>query len=385
MSRKIILMEKEKQTKLSKFLSYILRHHPDEIGLKLDKNGWANINELIEKSKQRIEFNHEDLSEVVKNCDKQRFKISDDGLMIRSNQGHSIENIDLQFKEIIPPDFLFHGTAPRFLESITKEGLKKMNRHHVHLYSRENIQKAKETGQRHEKGAKSIILAINAKQMYKDGFEFYLSENDVYLTDHVPVEYIRFGKTNKSRKIIKKKKIAGKLVNVIDLEACCWLGNPPKGQYKEIIEIGIACVDYYTKEIVHSRIIIVKPEFSNISKFCTKLTTLTPEYIEKNGISFKEACDVLKYEFNSEKRMWFSWGNYDREAFIKECKLKKVDYPFGKTHINLKELFGLKYGIKQAPGLSDALKVLGIEFEGQRHRGIADSINTAVILQKFLK
>lgn len=180
-----------------------------------------------------------------------------------------------------------------------------------------------------------------------------------------------------------KKPKTNSLVNVIDLEACCWYGNPPAGQYKEIIEIGIACVDYHTKEIVESRSIIVKPEFSDISEFCTKLTTLTPEFIQENGIPFKKACKILMEEFNSEKRMWFSWGDYDRTAFEKECAFKKIKYPLGKTHFNLKEWYAFKHGSKQSPGVSSALKELGIEFEGTQHRGVDDAINTAKILKSL--
>ena len=125
-------------------------------------------------------------------------------------------------------------------------------------------------------------------------------------------------------------------VLVIDLEACCWLGNPPSGMYKEIIEIGLVRVNYFTKDIIDSRSIIVKPKYSEISNFCTELTTLTQEYIDNNGISFEESCDILRKEYNSTKRMWFSWGDYDKSAFQKECSLKQIEYPLGKNHFNLK-------------------------------------------------
>lgn len=181
---------------------------------------------------------------------------------------------------------------------------------------------------------------------------------------------------------MKKGKI-NSFALVVDLEACCWMGNPPEGQYKEIIEIGIACVDYFTKEIIDSRSIIVKPEFSEISAFCTELTTITPELIEKEGVSFKKACKILVDEYQSDKRMWFSWGDYDRTAFEKECALKKVKYPFGKTHFNLKEWYAFKNGKKMAPSVSNALKELGLEFDGVPHRGIDDAINTAKILKSL--
>jgi putative RNA 2'-phosphotransferase len=181
---------KEKITKISKHLSYVLRHKPESIGIELDKNGWTNIKSLIEKSKDKIEFTFEELKEVVETSDKQRFKISEDGEKIKANQGHSIE-VDLQLSPIVPPFKLFHGTAQIFLPYIMKEGLKKMKRHHVHLYSEENIDKAENTGSRHQKGVKPVILIIEAKQMCNEGFKFYKTENNVYLVDEVPPKYIK--------------------------------------------------------------------------------------------------------------------------------------------------------------------------------------------------
>jgi len=182
----------------------------------------------------------------------------------------------------------------------------------------------------------------------------------------------------------KKKKETRKFVNVIDLEACCWRGNPPKGQSKEIIEIGIASVDFYTKEIIKKRSILVKPKHSEISAFCTELTTITQEMVDKKGVSFEIACKILVKEFNSNKSMFVSWGEYDKDAFKKECRSKKTPYPFGKTHINLEKLFAFKYGLKQPASVSGALKLLDMEFTGTKHRGISDAINTARILQKII-
>lgn len=176
---------------------------------------------------------------------------------------------------------------------------------------------------------------------------------------------------------------AGRSVLVIDLEACCWYGEPKLGMYKEIIEIGVANVDFFTKEITKTKSIIVKPQFSDISKFCTKLTTITPELVEKEGVPFKEACKILRDELWSEKKMWFSWGDYDRIAMEKESAQKKVKYPMSKTHINLGALFAFRYGLKQSPSVSTALKQLGLEFEGQAHRGYVDAFNTARILREM--
>ena len=181
----------------------------------------------------------------------------------------------------------------------------------------------------------------------------------------------------------ERKKRTNVFALVVDIESCCWLGNPPAGMSKEIIEIGIACVDYFTKEIVSSRSIIIKPKFSEISKFCTKLTSITPELVEKEGVSFEDACKILTNEYQSDKRMWFSWGDYDRIALEQQSLDMGVKYPFGRTHFDLKEWYAFKYGLKAALSVANALKDLGLEFEGTPHRGYVDALNTARILQKM--
>jgi len=175
-------MNREDIIKVSKFLSLILRHKPQTIGLKLDAHGWADIDEIILKSKN-IKLNREIIDEVVSKDNKQRFIIEDD--KIRANQGHSIE-VDLELKAITPPDILYHGTATRFLESIMKTGLSKQNRQYVHLSK--DIKTAIAVGKRH---GKVIVLEVDSKRMIRDGYEFYLSENGVWLTKSVPVGYLR--------------------------------------------------------------------------------------------------------------------------------------------------------------------------------------------------
>lgn len=148
----------KKYTEISKFLSYVLRHDPESIGLKLDSEGWANISELIScANSARKQLNKELIQQVEKTSDKKRFAISEDGLRIRAVQGHSIKTVDIQFIEKIPPEFLYHGTATRFLEFIQKEGLKPQQRQYVHLS--ENEQTAMEAGQRY---GKPVILKIEA-------------------------------------------------------------------------------------------------------------------------------------------------------------------------------------------------------------------------------
>lgn len=179
-------MDKNKEIKISKALSYWLRHRPEKIGIKLEKDGWVDVQELLEKSKSELEFTFEELQEVVKNNDKQRFSFSEDMKKIRANQGHSTD-VKIDFKEIAAPPVLFHGTVNQFIDSIKKKGLIPGNRHHVHL------SKDKETAEKvGSRRGTPVILNIDAMKMQDDGFKFYISENGVYLTDTVPPKYIKF-------------------------------------------------------------------------------------------------------------------------------------------------------------------------------------------------
>jgi putative RNA 2'-phosphotransferase len=179
-------MDKERQQKISKSLSYWLRHRPEVIGIKLDKGGWTDVKELIEKAQKEIVFDFNELKEVVQNCDKQRFALSEDFCSIRANQGHSTD-VKLEFKEIAAPPVLYHGTVEQFIESIKKKGLIPGKRHHVHLSK--DIETATKVGERR---GKPIILKINAMKMQDAGYRFYISDNGVYLTDSVPPRYIEF-------------------------------------------------------------------------------------------------------------------------------------------------------------------------------------------------
>ncbi|MFT4072729.1 MAG: RNA 2'-phosphotransferase [Dysgonamonadaceae bacterium] len=178
-------MTEQDKKRISKFLSLILRHEPDKIGLNLDVNGWANVKELIEKSKKhRYHFSMEELTEVIETNDKQRFSLNEKRTKIRANQGHSI-NINLALSPSEPPEYLYHGTATRFLSSIMEEGITKGSRQHVHLSK--DKETATKVGSRH---GKVIVLTIMTSQMYKDGILFYQSDNGVWLTDYVDVKYI---------------------------------------------------------------------------------------------------------------------------------------------------------------------------------------------------
>ncbi|HNO26924.1 MAG TPA: RNA 2'-phosphotransferase [Leptospiraceae bacterium] len=168
--------------KVSKFLSFILRHSPESIGIVLDERGWADISEIIQKSSLNLNF--EIIEKTVQENNKKRFAISPDRKKIRANQGHTVQT-DVQLKRETPPPFLYHGTAEKHLELILKEGLKPMKRLHVHLSK--DIETALSVGRRH---GKPSVLKIHSGRMYEDGFVFYLSENSVWLTDSVPVQYI---------------------------------------------------------------------------------------------------------------------------------------------------------------------------------------------------
>jgi putative RNA 2'-phosphotransferase len=172
---------------ISKFLSLVLRHKPQEIGITMDANGWVNVDELIEKcnaKKQQLDF--ETLEEVVIGNDKQRFSFNDDYTKIRANQGHTV-NVDLQFEPAAPMEYLYHGTVEKYLELIKVNGLQKMQRLHVHLSK--DLDTAIKVGSRR---GKPIILKIQALKMHQDGYTFYLSKNGVWLCDHIPTEYIEY-------------------------------------------------------------------------------------------------------------------------------------------------------------------------------------------------
>ena len=171
---------------------------------------------------------------------------------------------------------------------------------------------------------------------------------------------------------------------LVDVEATCWRGHPPNGMFNEIIEIGVTVFNYHTYEIEGKRSILVKPKFSEISEFCTELTTITQKMLDEEGVSFNKACEILISEYDSKRNIFMSWGDYDRTAFEKNCEKLEVEYPFGKTHFNQKALFSMMYKMKQEPSVQKALKKLGLEFEGTAHRGVDDSYNSAIIFKYML-
>ncbi len=167
-------------TKKSKQLSFVLRHNPGKAGLTLDIQGWADVNKLLTSmglSKEELDF-------IVENNNKKRFEFSEDGTKIRASQGHSVQ-VDLGYEKQAPPEFLYHGTVEKFIAEIREDGLSKMTRHHVHLSA--DRETATIVGKRR---GKPLILEVKAGEMHRDGLEFYLTRNGVWLTDHVPAKYL---------------------------------------------------------------------------------------------------------------------------------------------------------------------------------------------------
>jgi putative RNA 2'-phosphotransferase len=183
MNARIEPMEKH-HVKISKFLSLVLRHEPEKIGLELDSAGWVSVSQLLNASADHgFSINREELEFIVANNDKKRFAFSEDGSRIRASQGHSVE-VELDYQPTAPPDVLYHGTAFRFLPSIRSQGLLKGQRHHVHLS--QDAKTAIAVGQRH---GKPVVLKIRAGEMNRAGHSFFLSANGVWLTEHVPPDF----------------------------------------------------------------------------------------------------------------------------------------------------------------------------------------------------
>ena len=168
----------------SKYISMILRHKPEVIGITLDEHGWANVDELIDGISRTQSFDMKILEEIVRTDIKQRYSFNDDKTKIRANQGHSIE-VDVELEEKEPPEILWHGTGEKFATSIDNIGLIPKSRLYVHLSKDEET--ATIVGRRH---GKPVLYLVKAREMYKDGFKFFLSKNGVWLTKEVPVRYL---------------------------------------------------------------------------------------------------------------------------------------------------------------------------------------------------
>ncbi len=168
-------------------------------------------------------------------------------------------------------------------------------------------------------------------------------------------------------------------MNVVDVEATCWTGAPPKGQVSEIIEIGLTVVDLDARERVAKHRILVRPARSEVSEFCTELTGLTQNEVDR-GVSFAEACKTLAAEHDAGKRGWASWGDYDRKQFTRQCQASTVEYPFGNRHINAKAVFAESFGLPRPVGMAQALKIAKLPLDGRHHRGDDDAWNIASLV-----
>ncbi len=179
-------MNNSRLVKISRYLSRHLRHAPERIGIQLAPGGWVPISELIDAcQKNNFLVQLAELKEVVAQNDKQRFSFDETATLIRANQGHSVE-VDLQLEPAVPPDILYHGTGSGAVDSILKQGISKMSRHHVHLSA--DIQTARQVGARH--GIPAVFI-VDAAAMQCDDYTFYCSENKVWLVDFVPPDYLK--------------------------------------------------------------------------------------------------------------------------------------------------------------------------------------------------
>jgi len=173
-------------------------------------------------------------------------------------------------------------------------------------------------------------------------------------------------------------------VLVVDVESTCWEGPPPPDQEAEIIEIGLCALDVATGARLSRESILVRPERSELSPFCAALTTLRQEQVEREGVPFERACRILHRKHRAGDLTWATYGDYDRRQFERQCAERAVEYPFGPTHLNVKNLFALAQGLRREVGLLVALERVGLPYEGTHHRGVDDAWNTASLLAKLL-
>jgi putative RNA 2'-phosphotransferase len=187
MRNKNYQVDPRRAERISKFLSLVLRHKPERIGIELDDAGWVPVRDLLEScAAHGMPISREELHTVVATNDKQRFAYSDDGKRIRANQGHSVE-VELDHAPAEPQELLYHGTAANAVETIRREGLKKMRRHHVHLS--ENLETTMAVGARR---GRPVLVTIRAGEMHRDGHVFFKTPNNVWLVDEVPAKYLEF-------------------------------------------------------------------------------------------------------------------------------------------------------------------------------------------------
>lgn len=178
---------------------------------------------------------------------------------------------------------------------------------------------------------------------------------------------------------IRKDKII-----VVDIEATCWENyKAPAGQENEVIEIGVCLLDVASFQVSEKRSLLVRPINSEVSPFCTQLTTLTHDFLLRNGTTYGEACEILEKDYDSRNRLWASWGSFDYNIMWEQCKRRNVRYPFSKKHANLKRVFQQNRGNRL--GLRVALESLGLTQVGTPHRGDDDAYNVAIVLTTLMQ
>jgi inhibitor of KinA sporulation pathway (predicted exonuclease) len=168
-------------------------------------------------------------------------------------------------------------------------------------------------------------------------------------------------------------------LNVVDVEATCWPDQPPPGMVNEIIEVGLTVVDLEDGRRLEKHSILVRPQRSTVSEFCTDLTSLTQAEVDR-GLTFAEACKQLATEHAAGTRRWASWGDYDRKQFERQCQATNTPYPFGHRHVNAKAVFTEAYGLRKRPGMAQALEIADLPLEGRHHRGEDDAWNIAALV-----
>lgn len=181
-------------------------------------------------------------------------------------------------------------------------------------------------------------------------------------------------------KDIKKEKVL-----IVDVECSCWMGKPPEGMRQEIIEIGISMLDVISNEVSEKRSFLIRPTDSTVGWFCKKLTSIDQKMLDTDGIELKDACEILKNEYDSKNIAWCSWGKFDKEQFEKDCQHKNVDYPFSSLFFNGQNMFQ-KISILDGPmSVKKGLEHMEAIFEGKQHRAVNDAYNTARLLSLALK
>lgn len=173
------------------------------------------------------------------------------------------------------------------------------------------------------------------------------------------------------------------LALVIDVESTCWERSPPRGQMSEIIEIGLCVVDLSLLRRVDKQSLMVKPMMSEVSEFCTDLTGITADMVV-DAPPLSEAIQVLRDKYRAVDRLFASWGDYDRDQFRRNCRTYNLKYPFGPTHLNIKNLFSTALGLNRELALDAACQRLGVTMEGSHHRGVDDAWNIARIFCMLL-